>query len=92
MAALLPVETGIALLGWLITLGVTRTVGPASCAAALLLPIAFFCCSSHTAPENVCYGTVTVVLALIIIYRHKDNLKDFFKKMMVSPGDDTLKR
>lgn len=77
MAMLLPLETGVAFLGWLLVLALTRTVGIASAVAALLLPASFFCLSGHSREEYLFLGTLTSVLALFIIYRHKTNIKAY---------------
>ncbi len=80
MTSILPAETGIAFVVWLAVLAVTRTVGPSSCAASLALPASFFLLSRRTLPEYLCCGALTTLLALLVLYRHKRNLKAYFSK------------
>jgi glycerol-3-phosphate acyltransferase PlsY len=77
MAALMPWATGIAFLVWLLSLAVTRTVGVASSCAALALPIVFFLLPHQTRTETLLLGLLSVLLAALVLYRHRENLRDY---------------
>ncbi len=81
LAALLPLETAVVVGVWLLVFALTRTVGVASSAAAVALPPAFFLCTRHACDELVLYGTLCVLLAALVLYRHRGNLQKYFTRL-----------
>jgi acyl phosphate:glycerol-3-phosphate acyltransferase len=80
LAAFLPLETAVVLAVWLLAFALTRTVGVASSTAALALPPAFFLCRDHPRDELLSYGALCLVLAAMVLYRHRSNLRQYFRR------------
>jgi acyl phosphate:glycerol-3-phosphate acyltransferase len=81
MTALVPLETGIAGAVWLAAFALTRTVGVASSAAAVALPAAFFIrWPAHAPDARALIGSVCVLTAALVLYRHRSNLRQFFAR------------
>lgn len=80
LAALLPLETAVVLAVWLLVFALTRTVGVASSAAAVALPPAFFLCLRREPDELVVYGILCALLATLVLYRHRGNLRKYFAR------------
>ena len=80
MAALLPLETGVALGIWLLILALSRTVGIASSCAAVALPVAFLVRHPDTSAETLLIGGLCVLLAILVVYRHRSNIRQFFAR------------
>ncbi len=76
LVAIMPRETGIACLVWLLALAITRTVGVASSCAAISLPLIFFLLPHQTGTETLLLGLLSIVLAALVLYRHRYNLRD----------------
>jgi glycerol-3-phosphate acyltransferase PlsY len=69
-AALAPAAVGIALAVWIILVAMTRYVSVASIGAAAALPVAVWCTT-----DNLALRIVTLILGLLAIVKHKENIK-----------------
>ena len=78
LLAVVPREVAAAFLGWLTVLGVTRTVGVASTVAAALLPVSYAALHLPLQGEEGIILAVLTALALLVIWRHRENLRRFF--------------
>ena len=75
MLGLAPLATIIAFSVWIIVTAVTRYVSAGSIAAAVALPVAFACLSWGELGENRRLFAVIVVVGLLVIVRHRSNIK-----------------
>jgi glycerol-3-phosphate acyltransferase PlsY len=78
VAALVPAATAIAFGVWLLVFAITGTVGVASSAAATALPAAWLLLPRAPGVEAHVMGGLCLLLAVLVVVRHRTNLRDFF--------------
>lgn len=77
--ALAPIPTGCGLVAWALVLAATRYMSLASIAGALTLPIAHPLRSEAAWPGDGPIEAVLILLALVVVLRHRGNLSRLLK-------------